>query len=373
MQPLLILFIHLGVGGVQRKIVDIVNYLVNYRPNLPIYILLRNKESFDLSPEINNKKTKIINYEDWIRANVKVPFFFPFFIIWQIWKLKPKAILSFLDFVSLPAIWAKLLFFWRKTKLVLSEDHYASRVILTFTFGRMRSFLVKVFYPFADVIFACSQATKKDLIKSYGLPEAKIKIIRNWTTFTSRKPKTKDKKYDFIYIGRLEKTKNLGFLLKALKKLKKRKKGISLCLLGAGKEKENLAAIVQRYRLKRNVDFVEPKHEVEDFLAQTRIFVCSSQIKVEGFPLVILEAMAIGTPVLTREFAGAKESLTNGKNCYFFKTEKEFITKALWLLDNPKERGKIAAKARQYVSKNHSPQNILEYFKELDLLKEGDE
>lgn len=365
MPPLLILFIHLGVGGVQRKIVDIVNFLASYKPALPIYIILRNRESFDLSPEIKNKNARVINYQDW--AKIKLPLFFPLFVLWQVWRLKPKSILSFLDFTSLPAIWAKQLFFWRKMRLVISEDHYPSKIIPTFTFGRFRNFLVKVFYPFADVVFACSQATKQDLIRSYGLPEGKVKIIRNWTAFTTRSPNVKKKKYDFIYFGRLEKTKNLGFLLRALKKSKKKKKRISLCLLGSGKEKENLARRVQRYHLQQNVDFVEPRHEVEDFLAQSRIFVLVSQKKVEGFPLTILEAMAIGTPVLTRDFAGAGEFLADGKNCYVFKTEKEFIKKALWLLDNPYERKKIAVRARRYVEKHHSPQNILGYFKELDL------
>lgn len=372
MPPLLILFIHLGVGGVQRKIVDIVNFLASYQPDLPIYIVLRNREPFELTPEIKNRKAKIIVYrsfEDWKR--VKIPYTYPFFILWQIWRIKPGSILAFLDFVSLPAIWAKLIFFWRKTRLVLSEDHYPSKIIPTFKFGNFRNFLVKIFYPFADVIFACSQATKEDLIRSYGLPENKIKIISNWTTFTGRKPKVKEKKYDLIYIGRLEKTKNLGFLLRALEKMKKKRSEIRLCFLGSGKEKENLKKMVKSYGLGGNVDFIKPRHEVEDFLAQSKIFVCSSWVKAEGFPVVILEAMAIGTPVLTRKFAGAEEFLKDGKNCYFFKNEEEFVEKALWLLDVPGQRRKIADKALKYVKKYHSPQNILEYLKELDLLKEN--
>lgn len=371
--PLVIFFINLGVGGVQRKIVDIVNFLAFYQPNLPIFIILRNKEQFDLSPEIENRKVEIINYKDykdWMK--VKIPLFFPFFILWHVWRLRPKSILAFLDFVSLPAIWAKKILFWRKIKLVLSEDHYPSKIIPIFKFGRLRNFLVKIFYPYADVVFACSRATKEDLIQSYGIARDKIKIIRNWTTFTERKPKVEDKKYDFIYIGRLEKSKNLGFLIRALEKIKKKKKEISLCFLGYGKERENLSKMVKKYHLNKNVDFVKPKREVENFLARSRIFVFSSQVKAEGFPLVILEAMAIRTPVLTRDFAGAREFLEDGKNCYIFRTEEEFINKALWLLNSPEERKKISNKAYQYVKKYHSPQNILDYLRELGLLKEED-
>lgn len=365
--PLFILFIQLGVGGVQRKIVDIVNYLAEYKPDLPIYIILRNKESFDLNPEIKNKNVRIINYQDW--AKIKIPLFFPIFVTYQIWRLKPKAVLAFLDFVSLPAIWARLILFWRKFKVVLSEDHYTSEIIPLFTFGRLRNFLVKVFYPFADIIFTCSEVTKQDLIQNYALSKGKIKIIRNWTTFMERDVKTRTKKYDFIYIGRMFKTKNLEFLIKALRRIKIKRQDIKLCLLGSGQEKEKLQEMTKKYDLEKNVDFIEPRHDVENFLAKAKIFVYSSQFRAEGFPITILEAMAIGTPVLTRNFAGAGEYLKNEENCYLFKIENDFIERAMWLLKSYNRRNLIAAKAKRYVQKHHSSQNILEYLRELGIEK----
>jgi len=369
-RPLLILFIHLGLGGVQRKIVDIVNFLASYRPDLPIFIILRNREKFDLIPEIKNKKVRIINYKDYQEwKRIKIPFFFPFFIIGQIWRLKPAAILAFLDFVSLPAIWAKLIFFWRKNRLVLSEDHYTSKIVPTFAFGRFRNFLIKIFYRFADAIFVCSRASKKDLTDNYGLDGKKIKIIRNWTVFSARKTVLK-KRYHLIYFGRFEKTKRLDFLIKALKEIKKKENNVRLCLLGDGKEKENLVRMANLYHLEKNVDFVSPIRGVEDFLAKSKIFVYCSQIKAEGFPMAILEAMATKTPVLTNNFAGAEDFLAEGENCYFFHGQKEFVDKTLWLLKNPVKRKALAAKAYQYVKRCHSSKNILDYLQELNLLKE---
>jgi len=364
MDPLLILFIHLGLGGVQRKIVDIVNYLRDCRPNQPITILLRNKEDFDLSREIKNPQVKIIVYSDWVK--IKIPFFFPLFVVYKIWQIRPKAILAFLDFVSLPCIWARILLFWRRFRLILSEDHYASKVISGFKLGKLRNFLVKMFYPFADVIFTCSQATKEDLIRSYGLPRKKIKIIRNWTTFTTRKVKRKEI-YDLIYIGRMYKTKNLDFLIRALKKIKKLRKTIKLCLMGDGQEKNKLKALVRKLKLQKNITFFKPRLDVENLLAKAKIFVLVSQRTVEGFPIIILEAMATKTPVLTTDFAGAREFLKDSENCYLFKNEGEFIKKAILLLNNHQARDKISEKAYNYVKRYHSSQNILDYLKELNL------
>ncbi len=368
MRPLVIIFLQLGIGGVQRKIVDIVNFIGKHEPNLPIYILLRNRTAFDLTEEIRNKNVRIINYEQWVKAKIpfRVRLFFPFFVLYQVWSLNPNSILAFLDFCSLPAIWAKKLFFWRKFRVVLSEDHYASGVNAVEPWSRFRHFLVKIFYPFADMIFTCSEANKRDLIESYNLPEKKIKIIPNWTTFKSQKNKDSKKICDLIYVGRLEKTKNLKFLLLAIRKIKlKKRKIITLCLLGEGREKENLEKLVSKLKLEKQVSFVSTTHDVEKFLAGAKIFVYCSWFKVEGLPLAILEAMALGIPVLTRNFAGAEEFLLDKENCYLFKKEEEFIQKVVWLLNHNKERGLVSARAKEYVTRYHSPQNILIYLEQL--------
>ncbi|MDO8551793.1 MAG: glycosyltransferase [bacterium] len=363
--PLLILFIHLGLGGVQRKIVDIVNYLALGKPDLPIVILLRNKEEFELISEVQNKKVKIINYQ--ALRPLKIPFFFPFFIIYQIYRLNPRSVLAFLDFVSLPAIWAKMIFFWRPTRLVLSEDHYASKIIPTFALGRLRNLLVKIFYPFADAVFTCSQATRQDLIKNYGIKPEKVKIIVNWTTFANREVGVKRKKYDLIYIGRLVQTKNLEFLLKAIKNFKEKGRELTLCLMGSGQDKENLENLAVEYNIDKNVIFLEPKNDVENYLAQAKVFVYCSQLKAEGYPMAILEAMAVGVPVLSRNFAGADEFLEDGENCYIFKNEKEYGVKLFQLLDDSRNANRIALSAKKYVIKYHSPENIDSYLKELQL------
>lgn len=366
MNPLFIIFLQLGIGGVQRKIVDIANFLASYQPNLPVYILLRNRTNFDLGSEIKNKNVQIINYATWNKF--KIRYFFPFFVLYYVWRLKPSSILAFLDFCSLPAVIAKYVFFWRKMKVVLSEDHYASKVISTWKLSSLRHFLIKIFYPFADAIFSCSQAAKQDLIDYYRLPSNKIKIIYNWTTLLEQKKTRKAyKQYDFIYVGRWEKTKNLKFIIKAVNQLKKRRKKITSLFLGEGKEEKKLKKMRKDLGLSKNIIFMSSKHKVKRFLAQAKIFVYCSWAKVEGLPLAILEAMAVGVPILTREFAGAREFLKNGKNCYLFKTEKEFLEKALWLLNSPQERRKISIQASQYLKKYHSPENIKTYLRELNL------
>lgn len=365
MLPLFIVFSNLGLGGIQKKIVDIVNLLANVRPSLPIYILLRRRDDFDLGGKIKNKQVVIINYTDW--ARVKTPFFFTFFLLYQVWRLKPKAILSFLSPFSLPAVLTKLAFFWRKTKVVINEDHYTSGIVPLLRYSKLNHWGIKIFYPQADLVISPTRKAKIDLVDNFGVTEEKIKIVPNWTHFANRRITKVPKKYDLIYAGRLEKPKRVDFLLRGIVEMKKSKEDIKLCLLGDGKEKMRLEDFARRKGIKDNVDFWGTRQDVENFLAKSRLFVCAPQFGAEGFPLAILEAMAMGVPILTFRFAGVEDVIKDGENGFIFNSSRELIKKTLWLLKNPAERKAAAKRAKAIVKKNHSLKNANDYLQALGL------
>ena len=365
MAPILIIFSNLGLGGVQKKIVDIVNELSIVQHNLPIYILLRKKGSFDLSREINNRNVDIIYYTDSFK--VKTPLFFPFFVLYKIWQLKPCAVLSFLSPFSLPVLLAKLLFFWRKFKIVVSEDYYTSEIIQYLKYSKLNHVGIRVLYPKADVIITQTLSVKKDLIITYNIPKEKIKIIPNWTNLYKAKISDTYKTYDMIYTGRFAKSKQINVLLLGLIMIKKFNKDVKLALIGDGEERENLVEYIKRNNLQKNVEFLGIKYDVENFLKKSKIFAYASQSKAEGFPLAILEAMAMGTPVLTSRFAGAEEIIKDDENGYTYNDLDEFVKKTLLLLNNSSLRNSVASKAKKYVMKYNSTKNIRYYFKYLGI------
>lgn len=366
MTPLFIVFSNLGLGGIQKKIVDIVNLLATTQPNLPIYILLRRKDEFDLSKKIKNKRVIIINYSEW--ARVKTPFFFSFFVLYQVWRLKPRAILSFLSPFSLPAVLAKLVFFWRKIKVVINEDHYTSGIVPLYRYSVLNRWGISLLYPVADQIISPTSAAKNDLVKNFGVPEIKIKIVPNWTNLADKKIPQTRKEFDLIYAGRLVKTKRVDFLLKGMVKLKKYKKDIKLVILGDGEERNRLEKLSRKLGIQKNVYFLGARQDVENFLVRSRIFVCSSQFGAEGFPLALLEAMAMGVPVLTRRFAGVDDVIKDRENGLIFNSMKEFVEKAWWLLKFPQKRKIIARHAKVDIKKYHSLKNIDEYLEALGII-----
>lgn len=365
MRPLIIIFSNFGIGGIQKKIVDIVNFLDKHKKELPIYILLRRKTDFDTSFRIKNKKTTIIYYTDWLK--VKTPIFFPIFVLFQTWKLKPQAILSFISPFSLCAILSKLAFFWRRIRVVISENHLTSGRVVYFRYPKILFLGIKVFYPLTDSIISFTKACKNDLVNNFSIPKEKVRVIPNWTNFVCQKVAKVDKKYDLIYVGRLSHHKRLDLLLKGLVKLKNYKNNIKLCLVGDGEERDKLENFVIRKNIKKNVDFLGVRYGVENFLIRSRIFIYFTRYKGEGFPSAILEAMALGTPVLTCRFAGVDEIIKEEENGFIFDTQKEFTKKALELLENPRQRKLIGQRTKEYVKKHHSPKNIKYYLESLKL------
>jgi len=359
MRPLFIVFSNLGLGGIQKKIVDITNALLKSNPDLPIYILLRRSDFFDLSDEIKNPNVTILIYSDW--AKVKTPLFFTFFVLYQVWRLFPRAILSFLSAFSIPSILAKLVFFWRRIVVIVNEDHYTSGIVPHLRYSTLNHFGIQFLYPHADLIISPTRSAKHDLVVHYGVPADKVKLVPNWSRYAYNKIKNTRKIYDLIYAGRLSKTKRVHLLLKGVARIKKLKKDISLSILGDGEERNALESLAGKLGIVDNVIFMGAKRDVSVYLVKSKIFVCYSQFGAEGFPLAILEAMAMGLPVLTYKFAGATDVIANGKNGYLFHTMDEFVKKALRLLVYPRERQAIAHMAKKEAKLHYSVSNVCEY------------
>ena len=87
-----------------------------------------------------------------------------------------------------------------------------------------------------------------------------------------------------------------------------------LVLIGSGAEEENLKALCQERSLEDRVVFTGflPKPEVRAWLTQTHVFVLPSHS--EGFPMVVLEAMASGLPVVSTRVGAIPDLIAEGVN-----------------------------------------------------------
>ncbi len=113
-----------------------------------------------------------------------------------------------------------------------------------------------------------------------------------------------------ISVARLSKEKDFETLLRAVWILIKEHPDFRLKLVGDGAERSKLEALARDLKLDRNVEFLGERHDIPDLLRQAGFFVSSST--TEGISLTILEAMAVGLPVVTTNVGGNPEIVVEG-------------------------------------------------------------
>lgn len=114
-----------------------------------------------------------------------------------------------------------------------------------------------------------------------------------------------------ISVARLSPEKDFPTLLKAATLVVRQIPEFRLILVGDGAERCRLDEIVRNERLQDHVQLLGERRDIPELLAQSGFFVSSSL--TEGVSLTLLEAMAVGLPVLATSVGGNPEVVVNGE------------------------------------------------------------
>ena len=113
-----------------------------------------------------------------------------------------------------------------------------------------------------------------------------------------------------ITVGRFSPEKGMDVLLDAFALLARRIENAHLVLVGDGQERPKLEAQAGSFRLNGRVHFVGSCETPGDYVADADVFVLPS--RSEGIPNAVLEAMAMGKPVVATAVGGVPEIITDG-------------------------------------------------------------
>jgi len=154
------------------------------------------------------------------------------------------------------------------------------------------------------------------------------------------------------FVGRLEPRKGQLELVQAFGLLRRKRPKLRLELVGPAADTSYAREIKNFVRAEHMSDSVWLGGQVPDVFRHERnweLFVSLS--RDEGQGMAILEAMALGVPVLAKSCPGVEDYLRDGKNAIALKSDeaKDVAESVGWALDHPRETQKLSEQARKMV------------------------
>lgn len=143
-----------------------------------------------------------------------------------------------------------------------------------------------------------------------------------------------------IYVGELNEGKNQALLIQATKELSKDIKDIRLLLVGEGKLKEEYNSLIKAEGLESKVKLLGYRKDVCELLSISDIYISAS--RREGLPVNIMEAMAIGLPIICSKIRGQEDLVDDmlGGRLYEMDNKVEMINKIKAMLEEDTENKK---------------------------------
>ena len=234
--------------------------------------------------------------------------------------------------------------FGGKAKTVISERAMPS---LEYGGGGFKSIinrvLIKKLYPKADKIIANSEANKKDLTDNFNIEKEKIKRIYNPIDIDFVDIHKMEKvdfdfsRFTYITIGRLDEGKNHKMMINAFSKIID--KDSQLVIIGYGELEGKLSRYIDYLGLASRVFLVGRQENPYKWLYRSDCFLFTSLH--EGFPNVILEALACELFIISTNPNGVVEEIVGREYGVLVKDEQE-LTKAMENIKKPKNQRKRA-------------------------------
>jgi colanic acid/amylovoran biosynthesis glycosyltransferase len=228
--------------------------------------------------------------------------------------------------------------------------------------------LVRLFEQI-DLVHCVSQEMMSRMVRDFGLEEEQGFVNRpaiDVEKFGFRKEKIPTKKTIVISTGRLEYVKGFVFAFLGIQQLVKEGIDVEYRIVGGGKEEEYLRFLIQRLRLENSVKLMGPlsPDKVGLELAAADIYLSSSLS--EGISNAVLEAMAIGLPVVSTNVGGMPEVIEEGitgllVEPYAPDQIKDAIKR---YIDDPILKVKCIKKARERIETEYSFERLIQVFDE---------
>ncbi|MGB9911205.1 MAG: glycosyltransferase family 4 protein [Microgenomates group bacterium] len=243
------------------------------------------------------------------------------------------------------AHWMPPLKFWQRKKSTFLNS------LLFMISERLSVFLIKYF---ADRVLAVSESTKRQLIEA-GVKRNKVIAVdcgvdlKNIVKVIS---KIKNKKYDAVFMKRIQAVKGVFDLIEIWEKVVKYKPEAKLAIIGGGADNKEVLSLIKEKKLEKNIIFFGPIFDFEKkfkILASSKIFILPSY--EENWAIVIGEALASKVPVICYDLKELREVWKDSVIYTPLGDTGKMAKKILELLHNSLKRKFLSKKGFEFVKR----------------------
>ena len=245
-----------------------------------------------------------------------------FFKLYRLLKAaKPFAVFSTTDHINI--LTAMVACFLKVPRLIARASNNPQEMKKFYGYkSRFYNLFTRLLSVRFNFIVCQSPEMQQSMSKLYGISSRKLKVISNpvlHTPVIKKQLNNNTGLKKLIVVARLNREKGLFRLLEVMHGLPQ---NYVLTIVGCGPLMADLKADVDRKKLDNRVTFLGKINEVSAQVVQHDLFVLSSY--TEGFPNAVLEALALGVPVVTFRVDGTNELIQEGFNGYV--AEQDNIT-----------------------------------------------
>jgi glycosyltransferase involved in cell wall biosynthesis len=235
---------------------------------------------------------------------------------------RPATLIAAMDHSSVVALWARKLA-GVQTRIIATVHVNISGILDHSSRLRVRllPFFMRYFYPWADEIVAVSKGVADDLAIRAHVPRERIKVIYNpglnGEFFEKAKEPARHSWFApnqppvILGVGRLAIEKGFDVLIRAFARVRQQRVA-KLMILGEGDQRSNLEGLSRELGVNKDVCLPGYEENPYAYMARAQVFVLAS--RHEGFGLVLVEALALGLPIVSADCdGGPREILQDGR------------------------------------------------------------
>lgn len=226
--------------------------------------------------------------------------------------------------------------------------------------------------PFCAGEIAVSRSVARELTQGIGLPGKRVHVISNGclvNSLVAPRPETQrpeaGQEIRLLMVSRMDDAKDQPTAIRALAALAEAGQNARLSLVGDGPRRRELEDLTRREGVAERVRFHGNRTDVAELMAAHDLMLhCTFS---EGFPNVVIEAMAAGLPVIASDIPPCREVLDNG-SCGILapvRDARALRAAIIRLMHRPELRHQQAARARALVERQYRIEDCARRYAEL--------